>query len=120
MQRDITFDAWWRFTRQYLIGDDCWEWQGKLTPDGYGYCSFMGRTHLAHRVMFLLVRGRWPKDCALHRCDNPRCGRPDHLWEGDRAANNADRDAKGRTARGARHGRWNPGSPHHLRGYLIE
>jgi hypothetical protein len=40
--------------------------------------------------------GTWPEACALHRCDNPLCCNPAHLFGGDRAANNADMARKGR------------------------
>jgi hypothetical protein len=55
----------------------------------------------AHRVAFEaayrpLVTGEW----VLHRCDNPACVRPDHLFIGDQPLNMADMSLKGRAARG--------------------
>ncbi len=53
---------------------------------------------MAHRAMWAAVHGAIPKSkIILHRCDNPKCCRPDHLQVGTLADNNRDRDAKGRT-----------------------
>lgn len=74
----------------------CWEWQGSRTDQGYGKFRF-GRDQLAHRVAFRLLRGPISSDwCILHRCDNPPCVNPDHLFIGDRALNNKDRSTKDR------------------------
>ncbi len=83
----------------------CHVWTGALHSSGYG--SFrMKKTERAHRVAFFLSHGKWPDPCCLHKCDNPKCVRPDHLFEGTLVVNNADRDAKGRFvfSRGESHG----------------
>ena len=49
--------------------------------------------------------GRAAKTNVLHRCDEPRCVRPAHLFTGTHADNVADKVAKGRQARGGRNGR---------------
>jgi HNH endonuclease len=77
---------------------ECWIWKGALNEWGYGHFSIVGIVGKAHRVAWFLEHGRWPTPCALHHCDNPACVRIDHLFEGDDAANMADRDAKGRNA----------------------
>lgn len=87
----------------------CWEWQGakeKPPLHPYGRMYFGKRYRLAHRVAYEEFVGAIPPGtCVLHRCDNPPCCNPEHLFLGTKADNNADRDAKGRTARGKRSGR---------------
>lgn len=53
-----------------------------------------------HRFSFILHNGSVPTGLVLHRCDNPKCVNPDHLFLGDDAANAADKVSKGRQARG--------------------
>lgn len=74
----------------------CWLYTGYTDAAGYGSFWLNGRMHPAHRVSLFIHRGDWPPECALHACDNRRCVRPSHLFEGDQKANAADREAKGR------------------------
>ena len=64
-----------------------------------------GRTVPAYRVAFEVWVGPIPNgQWVLHRCDNPRCIRPDHLELGDQTKNMADCSRRGRAATGARNG----------------
>lgn len=57
------------------------------------------------RIAWTLWRGPIPEGlCVLHRCDNPPCFNPDHLFLGSQAENVVDRDEKGRGAHGSRNG----------------
>ena len=79
---------------------ECWPWTGPTTEKGYGRFSLGHRTWRAHRLAYELTHGPFPPDLfVLHRCDNPPCVRPDHLFLGDHAANMADAVAKGRRRR---------------------
>ena len=52
---------------------------------------------LAHRFSYELHYGKFDKSlCVLHKCDNPPCVAPDHLFLGTKADNNKDRDRKNR------------------------
>lgn len=99
----ITVSArlWSRVTRQ----DGCWEWQGHRQRSGYGGLTVGNKHRLAHRVAWEVTYGPIPDGlCVLHRCDNPPCCNPAHLWLGTKAQNNADRAVKGRSAIGDRSG----------------
>lgn len=87
-----------RFETKVARGDGCWLWQGARLPKGYGKFSVArGRWELAHRVAWRLANGSIPHGMqVLHRCDNPRCVRVEHLFLGTAAANTADMMAKGR------------------------
>lgn len=93
-----------RFWSRVSIVDDetsCWEWIAGCFPDGYGSVVIDGRKRGAHRVAYERTYGKIPSGlCVLHRCDNPPCVRPAHLFLGTHADNAADRGQKGRTARG--------------------
>lgn len=74
----------------------CWEFVGPRFSQGYGKFNYDG-DQLAHRVSYRLFKAEFEKElCVLHRCDNPPCVNPLHLFLGTRDLNNKDRAAKGR------------------------
>lgn len=86
------------------MGDDsCWEWTGgKSTQMRYGALRIEGQTYYAHRVSWIIANGIIePGTCVLHRCDNPPCVRPSHLFLGTKMENMQDKIAKGRQIRGS-------------------
>lgn len=86
-----------------LLRTRCWLWTAARDQDGYGLFKALGKMHKAHRVSLLGYK-KHPTLCVLHRCDNPSCVRPSHLFEGTTRQNNEDRAAKGRSAVGTRNG----------------
>jgi len=76
---------------------DCWFWIGsKHSSKGYG--SFRLKKPIkAHRASWILYKGEIPENLhVLHKCDNPLCVNPDHLFLGTNADNVKDKVAKKR------------------------
>lgn len=86
--------------------DACWPWTAHTRRRGYGCIRLPGRNVVAHRYAWALTHGAEPTPdrFVCHRCDNPPCCNPAHLFLGDAAANMADMASKGRAATGDRHG----------------
>ena len=93
---------------------DCMEWQGPLNKGRYSNCVYRiygGRLVLGHRIAWAIANGRSPgRLCVLHRCDNPPCINPDHLFLGTHKDNYDDMASKGR-ARLPIGGGWRNGHP---------
>lgn len=85
------------FAKVRFDGTSCWLWYGHRDRDGYGRVSRDGTAHLAHRVMYAVLRGQPTNQCLMHSCDRRECVNPWHLTDATMRENNADRDAKGRT-----------------------
>lgn len=83
--------------------EDCIEWTGAHTVEGYGQTRFEGRRVYAHRLAFFKAHGWWPQ-VVRHSCDNPPCWNQVHLNAGTHADNVRDMVARGRNAHGANHG----------------
>jgi len=79
--------------------DDCWIWTAAKTPAGYGHFrteNYVAKKY-AHRISYKLFVGKIPEGfCVLHKCDNPTCVKPDHLFLGTYKDNADDKSAKGR------------------------
>ena len=75
----------------------CFPWLAAKWAHGYGSIYYDGRTQAAHRVIYEFVVGPIPKGlCVLHRCDNPPCVNPEHLFLGTKQDNTDDMMRKGR------------------------
>lgn len=95
-----------RFWAQVNKTDTCWLWTGRMNPvRGYGRCYYRKRDIDTHRIAWELTYGPIPDGLVVcHRCDNPPCVNPDHLFLGTQADNVADKVAKNRQAKGETHG----------------
>lgn len=95
----MTPQAMARFWSHVTVGDAdaCWPWTAARNEKGYGVTGIPGRrTSKAHRVAYAVHHGDPGNLCVLHRCDNPPCCNPAHLFLGTRADNNRDMIGKGR------------------------
>lgn len=89
-------ERFWEYVDKKSYG--CWEWIGGL--DAYGYGRFgisNGKGIGAHRYSYALHNGPFQKSLFVcHKCDNPKCVNPDHLFLGSHQDNMDDMAGKGR------------------------
>lgn len=93
-----------RFWRAVNKTDKCWEWSGCRHYKGYGEFIIEGKNKTkAHRFSWFLAHGKIPDGMlVLHKCDNPPCVRPDHLFLGTPKTNRQDCNSKMRHCYGQR------------------
>lgn len=90
-----------RFETRFHITPGCWEWDAKADKDGYGWFCIGKEKLRAHRVSYQIYKGQTPGALhVLHKCDNPRCVNPEHLFLGTNVDNVKDKISKGRQMRG--------------------
>lgn len=84
--------------RSIVTEAGCWEWQGHRDPVWqYGQCTFMGHRWQVNRLAYAAANGPFDKALDIcHRCDNPPCCNPEHLWLGTPKENMQDASKKGR------------------------
>lgn len=88
--------------RVQISDSGCWIWSGarKVCRRGthrYGWVTFKGKQMSAHRAVWILLHGEIETGKVIcHRCDDPGCVNPDHLFIGTQADNVADMIRKGR------------------------
>lgn len=84
--------------RNVRVVGDCWEWTGSRSFWGYGTAYMDGKPYRAHRASYLVFVGEIPEGMfVLHKCDNPACVRPSHLFVGTLSDNAQDCARKGRS-----------------------
>lgn len=105
MSRTVEERFWEKVDKNGPAG--CWVWTHSRSKKGYGQLSGPHRGHKpfqAHRLSWEMHTGPIPAGLMVcHRCDNPPCVNPDHLFLGTPKNNTDDRDAKNRVRHGDRH-----------------
>lgn len=99
-----TLEDVWRYVEK-RGPDECWPWTSNKTGGGYGSFTVNYKGYKAHRIVYFLTFGgiklaapksNYSKQFVLHRCDNPPCCNPAHLFLGCILKNMADKVAKNR------------------------
>lgn len=87
-------EFWSRVTKS----EGCWTWNGAKQKFGYGWVWIDGEgSKNTHRVAYEIGVGPIPAgQCVLHRCDNPPCVNPAHLFLGTKGDNTRDMVSKNR------------------------
>jgi hypothetical protein len=96
-------DRFWAKADRSAGPEGCWVWTGAAYREGYGSVKDHAtrRTRRAHRVAWEIAHGDIPNGLwVLHKCDNPPCVNPAHLFLGTHADNMVDKFAKGRAVCG--------------------
>lgn len=89
---------------EYVGLGECWEWIGCRNKTNYGATSFNWKFIHSHRLAWIFTNGDIPEGLGVfHKCDNPPCCNPSHLFIGIEEDNSKDRDKKGRTSCGEKH-----------------
>jgi len=84
-------------------GSECWNWTSALDTSGYGAFWLDGKSTSAHRLAWKIFNGHIPDGMlTLHKCDNPACVNPDHMFLGTDMDNMIDMDSKNRRSTGPR------------------
>lgn len=98
-------ERFWNFV-DLSDGGPCWTWTGNACADGYGWLKVNNKNKATHRFSYeYFNKISIPYGmCVCHKCDNPPCVNPQHLFLATKGGNNKDRHNKGRDATGDKSG----------------
>jgi len=83
--------------------NDCWNWTGACDRDGYGRINVNTKSYRSHRLIYEMYNGYFNQNLEVcHKCDNPRCVNPNHLFLGTLQDNMDDKVSKNRQVQGSR------------------
>lgn len=89
-----------KFKSMIKTSEGCQNWEGGKTSAGYGMVSLNGIVMKVHRAAYSLTKGSIPNGLDVcHKCDNPECFNPDHLFLGNDSVNQNDAYTKGRSGK---------------------
>jgi len=87
-----------RFFLYADVKDGCWGWKASFRPSGYGGLWVNNKNYSINRISWILHFGTIPEGLfVLHKCDNPVCANPNHLFLGTMMDNSKDKISKGRS-----------------------
>lgn len=95
-------DAFKRVISKTILNGKCLEFTGNRTSGGYGQIKYEGNASAkqVHRLMYEMLVGAIPRGLyVLHKCDNPPCWNPRHLFLGTHNDNMKDKALKNRAYR---------------------
>lgn len=93
-----------RFESKIDKSGECHLWLAATWSKGYGQFTLNGKNHRAHRVSYQNYNDNVGDMQVLHKCDNPRCVNPEHLFLGTNSDNRKDSYDKGRGNFGSKNG----------------
>lgn len=89
------------FHAKYKRDEGCWNWTGSKDKDGYGVFFYKKKGYRANKLALQFAGNPVPDGYyACHKCDNPSCVNPSHLYVGTPQQNSDDCRSRGRNQKG--------------------
>lgn len=92
-------ERFWSKVLKTNNSEDCWNWTAGTRGNKYGAIKYKGKVIDAHRLSWMMANNNYnltSEDYICHKCDNPKCVNPNHLFLGTAQINAKDAYDKGR------------------------